>query len=81
MIDGCRIARLAELLGSASQRNDVAPDDADADVVKVIVHKVRCVPRFLGQRMAFIAAITRVEELAAHDYPLSESREVVTPGR
>jgi hypothetical protein len=40
-------------------------DDADADVMKVIVRKERGVPLVFRQRMAFVAAGTGVEELPA----------------
>ena len=43
-IDRRRIARLDELLGLARQRDDVVSDDADADVVKVVVREDRDVP-------------------------------------
>ena len=61
------IARLDELLGLSRQRDDIVPDDADADVMKVIVRKQCDVSLGLRQRMAFIAAGTGVEEIpAAH---------------
>src|SRR6266567_7281108 len=40
-------------------------DDANPDVVKVVVRKVRDVPLVYRQRMAFIAAATGVKELPA----------------
>ena len=43
-IDGRRIARLDELLGLARQRDDVVPDNADADVMKIVVREDRDVP-------------------------------------
>src|SRR5260370_15830227 len=49
----------------ARQRDDVVSDDANPDVVKVVVRKVRDVPLVYRQRMAFIAAATGVKELPA----------------
>jgi hypothetical protein len=40
-IDGRRIARLDELFGLARQRDNVVSDDADADVMKVVVCEKR----------------------------------------
>ena len=42
-IDGRRIARFDELLGLARQRDNVASDNADADVVKIVVREDRLV--------------------------------------
>ena len=44
LIDGRRIARINQLLRLARQRDDIVSDDADADVMKVIVRKERDVP-------------------------------------
>jgi hypothetical protein len=41
------------------------PDDADADVVKVVIREERDVPLGVRQRMTFIAAGLGVEELSA----------------
>jgi hypothetical protein len=41
------------------------PDDADADVMKVIVRKRCNVPLLFRQRVAFIAATLGVEKLPA----------------
>ena len=65
MIDGRRIACLDELLGLARQCDDVVSDDADANVVKVVVDKVRDVQCGFRQRMAFIATTAGVKELPA----------------
>src|SRR5579862_2832848 len=64
-IDGGRITRVDELFGPARQRDDVVADDADADVVKVVVHEERGVPLFLRQRVALVVAATGVEEIPA----------------
>jgi hypothetical protein len=39
LIDGKRIAGIDELLGLAGLWRDVVPDDADADVMKIIIRK------------------------------------------
>src|SRR4029077_16425735 len=62
---GRRIARLDELLGLACQRDDVVSDNADADVVKIVVREDRDVPLGIRQRMTFIAAGLSVEEFPA----------------
>ena len=64
-IDGRRVACFNELLGLARQRDDVMSDDADPDVMKVVIDKVRDVPRGFRQRMTFVAARLVVEELPA----------------
>ena len=46
-IDGRRITRADELLGLAGQRDDVVSNDADPDVVKVVVREVGDVPLVL----------------------------------
>ena len=64
-IDGRRIARVDEPLGLTRQRDDVVSDDADADVVKVVVREVGDVPLVFRQGVALVAAATGVEELPA----------------
>src|SRR5229473_4875678 len=64
-IDGCRIPRVDELHGLARQRDNVVSDNADADVVKVVVREVGDVPLGFHQRMALVAAATSVEDLPA----------------
>ena len=61
-IDSGRVARSDELFGRDGQRNNIVPDDADADVVKVVVHEVRDVSLGVRQRMAFITEGLRVEQ-------------------
>ena len=51
--------------GLARQRDNVVSDDSDADVVKVVIDKVRDVPRRFRQRMAFIATTAGVKDLPA----------------
>ena len=43
-IDGRRVARVDELLCLARQRDDVVSDNADADVMKIVVREDRDVP-------------------------------------
>ena len=64
-IDGRLIARIEELFGLDGQRGNIMPDDADADVVKVVIDEVGDVALLLGQRVALIAAGLRVEKLPA----------------
>ena len=64
-IDGLSIARVDQLLGLTRQHDDIVSDDADADVVEVIVRKGCHVPLLFGQRVAFIAAALGVEKLLA----------------
>ena len=64
-IDGGRIARIEELLRLAGQGDDVMPNDADADVVKVVVREVGNIPLGFRQSMALIAAGPCVEKLPA----------------
>src|SRR5207245_3900224 len=77
-VDLRRIARLDRLLGLTDQRHDVVPDDADADVVEVVVGEVGGVPRLLGQRMAFVAAGAGVEELPAAPGGAVDGRRVTS---
>src|SRR5207245_11071516 len=51
---------------------------ADADVVEVVVGEVGGVPRLLGQRMAFVAARTGVEELPAAPGGAVDGRRVTS---
>jgi hypothetical protein len=64
-IDRLEMAGADEFFGLARQGDDVMPEDADADVVKVIVRKGCDVPLLFTQRMAFIAPAFRVEKLPA----------------
>ncbi len=41
------------------------PDDADANIVKVVIHEIGDIPLGVGQRMTFIAATLGVEEFPA----------------
>jgi len=45
--------------------DDVMPDDTYADVVEVIIGKIRDVPLLLRQRMTLVAAAAGVEEFSA----------------
>src|SRR5262249_11807140 len=62
-IDGCRIAGVDRLLGLASQRHDIMPDDTDADIVKVVVGKIRDISLLFSQCVALVAAATCVKKL------------------
>src|SRR5262249_57020056 len=62
-IDGCRIAGVDRLLGLASQRHDIVPDDTDADIVKVVVGKIRDISLLFSQCVALVAAATCVKKL------------------
>ena len=64
-IDGLGITRVDQLLGLTRQCDDIVSDDADADVVKVIVREGCDVPLLFRQRVAFIAATLGVEKLPA----------------
>ena len=60
--EAVRIRRIvSDLLGFARQRDNIMPDDADADVVKVVVDEVGSVPLGIRQSMALVAAGPRVK--------------------
>jgi hypothetical protein len=63
--DSGGIARLDELLGLSRQRDDIVPDDTDADVVKVVIREEGDVPLGFRQRVTFIATRLAVKELPA----------------
>jgi CheY-like chemotaxis protein len=65
LIDCLCVARVNELLGLTRQGDDILSDNADADVVKVIVGKGRDVPLLFRERVAFVAAGLGVEQLPA----------------
>src|SRR5262249_59648940 len=52
-------------LGLLRQRTDTVPQDADADVVKIIVHEERRIPMIVRQSVAAIAAGLGVEQFPA----------------
>jgi hypothetical protein len=52
-------------LGLLRQRADAVPEDADADVVKIIVHEKRRIPMIVRQSVAAIAAGLAVEQFPA----------------
>jgi hypothetical protein len=59
------MTRVDELPSLTRQGDDIVSDDADADVVKVIVYKGGDVSLLFRERMAFIAAGLSVEQLPA----------------
>jgi len=56
LIDGHVSPVLIRCSASARQRHDFVLDDEDADVMNVVIDKVRDVPRGIGQCVTFVAA-------------------------
>src|SRR5947209_7981566 len=77
-VNGFEVARGDVALGPGGQRDDVVPDDADADVVKVVVREVGDVPPGFRQGMALVAVRLRVEQLPAA--PGGITNRVLVPG-
>src|SRR5207248_6551886 len=55
VVDGRRVTRRDKPFGFEGQRGNLMPDDADANVVKVIVDEVGDVPLGFRQCVTFIA--------------------------
>src|ERR1700693_348257 len=62
-IDSFGMARIDQLLGLTREGDDIVSDDADADVMKLVVGEGGHVPLIFRQGVAFIAASLGVEQI------------------
>jgi hypothetical protein len=59
------MARVDELFGLTRKGDNIVSNDANADVVKIIVGNGRDISLLFGQSVAFIAASLGIEQLPA----------------